>query len=481
MGNINNRARRGSMLVGYVILFLLVISFIGCEQATKTQVESTTPGGKTTEPKESKKPEELLSPVTTAMPTTTPISEFEEAKEVIAVKLQVEEGLLEKIVEDYGEEVVLSVAKDIGEGTYSTNSWIRFTKKSLFVLVDEYKGILSSEASRREHNTYVVGDGTLSKEKVTVTFAGDVNFSENWSTTRYLDKQKNGVKDCFSSDLLKAMVSVDLFMLNNEYTYSTGGEPLKNKKYTFRAKPERVKNLNTLGVDLVSLANNHAYDYGEEALIDTMDTLTEAGIPYVGAGRDLEEAMKPVYYIINGGKIAFVSATQIERSTLYTKEATETSAGVLRTKDPTKFVSVIEEAKKNSDLVMVYVHWGTEHEEYIDGTQRPLANAFIDAGADLIIGAHTHCLQGIEYYKGVPIVYSLGNYWFNSRTLDTGLMEVSVAEDGELGLKFLPCNQKKHKTSLVTKESEKKRILNHLEEISYHVSIDDEGVISNNR
>ena len=81
-----------------------------------------------------------------------------------------------------------------------------------------------------------------------------------------------------------------------------------------------------IGVDLVSLANNHAYDYGEQALLDTFSTLEGAGIPYVGAGRNIEEAKKPVYLIANGMKIAVVSATQIERNAVPdTKEATMTN------------------------------------------------------------------------------------------------------------------------------------------------------------
>lgn len=422
----------------------------------------------------------------TIMPTAEPLAE---AKEVIAASsfsligtaTVLDESFLSWVDTQYGDDVLLSVAKAIQEASYDETLWISLTKKSLHVLIDEYKGILESETLQKEYGIHLIGDGSLTKESVTFRFAGDINFDENWSTTQFLDKQKGGITSCFSPDLLEIMESADVMMLNNEFTYSTRGTPLKNKDYTFRANPSRVKLLHELGVDVVSLANNHTYDYGEEALLDTLSTLEDAEIPYVGAGRNLEEARKPVYYIINGRKVAIVSASQIERSTLYTKQATETSAGVLRTKDPTLFLEVIEEAKEHSDYVIVYVHWGTEHREYIDPTQRPLAEQFIDAGADAVIGGHTHCLQGFEFYNGKPIIYSLGNYWFNRKTLDTGVVELKINDNGETEMTFLPCIQKGLKTSLVTSEKEKKRIIDYMQKISYNVTIDESGIVSDTK
>ena len=103
-------------------------------------------------------------------------------------------------------------------------------------------------------------------------------------------------------------------MVNNEFPYTTGGAPTAGKKFTFRADPKYASWLFDMGADLVSLANNHAYDYGEVSLTDTLDTLEAIGMPYVGAGRNLDEAVKPVSFIANGRKITFVSATQIERT-----------------------------------------------------------------------------------------------------------------------------------------------------------------------
>lgn len=149
-----------------------------------------------------------------------------------------------------------------------------------------------------------------------------------------------------------------------------------------------------LGVDVVSLANNHAYDYGEEALLDTFTTLENAGIPYAGAGRNIEEARKPVYFIANGIKIAVVSAAQIERNAVPdTKEATAASPGVLRCMEPAALLEVIAEAKANSDFVILYIHWGTESQAETDWLQDKQAPIYAQAGVDLIIGDHPHCLQ----------------------------------------------------------------------------------------
>lgn len=378
----------------------------------------------------------------------------------------------------YSEKIVDHIDEQIQGNTYNQWNWYEQTGKTIHVLYDEYLGKVKDEKSQKEHGIVVK---EKKEEKFTFTFAGDINLAEGWSTTQTMD-QRGGIQNCFSKELLQKMKATDIFLLNNEFTYSTKGTPLAGKDYTFRANPKRVSALQKLGVDIVSLANNHTYDYGEEALLDTLDTLQKAGIPYVGAGHNISEAMKPRYYIMNGQKIAIVAASQIERSRLFTKEATETSAGVLRTKTSEKFVKVIQEAKSQSDFVIAYVHWGTENTDRVDGTQRPLGKEFIDAGADFVIGAHPHCLQGIEYYNGKLIVYSLGNYWFNRRTLDTGLLDITFYKDGTQQVRFLPCIQRGGITSLLTSEKEKQRVIQYMESISIGgVILDKDGVIRKNK
>ena len=134
-------------------------------------------------------------------------------------------------------------------------------------------------------------------------------------------------------------------------------------------------------------------------------------------------------------------------------------------------------AKENSDFVIVYIHWGTENEVEPDWAQLDQAPKIAEAGADLIIGDHSHCLQGIAYYGETPVIYSLGNFWFNSKTLDTCMVQVDISENGMEGLRFIPAIQSDCRTDLAY-GSEKERIISYMQSISYDVAIDSEGNVS---
>ena len=313
----------------------------------------------------------------------------------------------------------------------------------------------------------------------TLCFAGDINFDESWATTQYLNSCENGIADCISPELISIMQQADVMWINNEFTYSDRGQALQGKAYTFRANPDRVENLELLGVDIVGLANNHVYDYGKDALIDTMDTLDEAGIPYVGAGHNLEEASEPVYMEVQGKTIAFVAASRAEKNKM-TPQATDTEPGILRCYDTTLFDEEIIEADANADIVVALPHWGTEYSTQLESVQPKTAHEYIDAGADAVIGAHTHCLQGFEYYNGVPIIYSLGNYWFNEKTLDTMLVTLHCYGDNDednMDVIITPALQTNCTTLSVGDKEKHQELYNRLEAISVNVEIDDNGVV----
>lgn len=340
----------------------------------------------------------------------------------------------------------------------------------------KYAEILSDPVYMAENNIY---EKETSKEgEVTLAFGGDILFDPSYSVMASLLQRAGGIHDSISEDLMDEMKNADIMMINNEFPYSGRGIPTEGKQFTFRARPEYVSILEEMGIDIVSLANNHAYDYGEEAFLDTIDTLAGIGMPYVGAGRNLEEASKPVYFIAGDMKIAIVSATQIERlDNPDTKGADDSSAGVFRCLNPDRLLEAVREAKENSDFVVVYIHWGTENTAEVDWLQLDQAPKIADAGADLIIGDHPHCLQPIEYVNGVPVVYSLGNFWFNSKELDTCLVKAVVGEEGLKSLQFVPALQKGCKTSMLHGE-EKARVLNYMRSISPKIDIDEEGYIS---
>ncbi len=314
--------------------------------------------------------------------------------------------------------------------------------------------------------------------EVNIVFAGDINFDERYAIMASMIQRGEGVNGGFSDDVLEVMRSADICMVNNEFPYSNRGEPTENKEYTFRARPEYASYLSDMGVDIVALANNHASDYGEISLLDTLDTLDSIGISHVGAGRNLEEASSPYYFTVKGKTFAFIAATQIEKNAdPSTKGATETSAGVFRCVNDEKLLEVIAGAKKTADFVIVYIHWGTESTAEPDWMQLDAAPRIAEAGADLIIGDHPHVLQPVTYCGDVPVVYSLGNFLFNSRSLDTCLVRVTFTDEGLTGFQFIPARQSNCRVFLA-EESEKDRILQYMRDISPTVTIDDEGYIS---
>jgi len=313
----------------------------------------------------------------------------------------------------------------------------------------------------------------------TLCFGGDISLDEKAVTTAKLDASEGDISKCISPELIEIMQAADVMCLNNEFTYSTNGAPLEGKMYTFRAHPDRVSVLNELGVDIVQLNNNHVYDYGKQAMLDTFDTLDGAGIDYFGAGRNLEEAMSPVYYTLDDKVVAFVGASRAEKNKM-TPQATEERPGILRCYDTELFLQVIEEADANADFVIAVVHWGTEYSYDLEEVQLTTGKEYLDAGADVIIGGHSHCLQGMEFYDGKPIIYSLGNYWFNDKTLDSMLIELHFSgNDAEqkLEVKMIPAIQT-HATTNWIDEVEQQRIFDFMESISINVEIDKDGVVT---
>lgn len=339
-----------------------------------------------------------------------------------------------------------------------------------------YGAILSDKEYMESNHIYEKPNKT--EGIVTLGFAGDILFDDEYAVMANLLRRGDGIENGISESLLSKMQDMDIMMINNEFPYTDRGGPTQDKTFTFRADPSTVNYLDDMGVDIVSVANNHIYDFGEIGLLDTLNILEEKGMPYVGAGRNLEEAMAPVYFISGDIKIAVVSATQIERlDNPDTREATEDTAGVFRCWNPEKLYEVVAEAKEDSDFVIVYIHWGTENVAEPDWAQLDQAPKLAEAGADLIIGDHPHCLQGIQYFGKVPVIYSVGNFWFNSKTVDTCLIQVDISENGIENLQFIPAIQEGCRTDFAYGE-EKERIISYMNSISYGVTIDSEGFVT---
>jgi poly-gamma-glutamate synthesis protein (capsule biosynthesis protein) len=231
-----------------------------------------------------------------------------------------------------------------------------------------------------------------------------------------------------------------------------------------------------MGVDIVSLANNHALDYGAEAFLDTLDLLDENDIKYVGAGRDLDDAMRYEIFEVNDITIAFVSASRVVPD--YSWYAGKDKPGVFATYDPADLNKQIAAAKTEVDFCIVYVHWGVEKNDTPEGYQRDMAKSYIDNGADVVIGSHPHVLQGFEFYNDKPIVYSLGNFIFTDAAKDTMAVTLFLQKDTPIALKVTPYKISNLKTAIV-EDAEKLRVFKeNLENISFGVTVDDDWMIT---
>lgn len=303
---------------------------------------------------------------------------------------------------------------------------------------------------------------------VTLSFAGDVHFSEQYIAAY----DKNGISALADSEMISYMQEADLFILNHEFVFSNRGEAMEDKEYTLRNDPKYVSILQELGTDIVSVANNHVLDFGQDAFLDTLDTLVQAEIAYAGGGRNIEEATAPVVREINGQTFAIFAATRVSPS--YDWYANSKRPGVFQTYDATDLNFAISEAESQYDHTIVFVHWGIERNETPEEYQRTLAKGYIDAGADLVIGCHPHVLQGFEYYNGVPIVYSLGNFLFGNRTGETLLLNAEFSADGELTLQLIPCERT---GGVLTRIQEPTELFNHLTDLSFGAAVSHGGTL----
>ena len=303
---------------------------------------------------------------------------------------------------------------------------------------------------------------------VLLAFAGDVMFSDPFLASY----DKSGISAIADSEMLERMQNADLFVINEEFPFSLRGEAMEDKQFTFRADPKYVEIFQELGVDITTVANNHALDFGRDAFLDTLDTLKSAGITCIGGGYHLSEASAPAVQTIKGQTFAIFGATRVSPSATW--YASDSQAGLFQTYDATLLNQKIAEAHTEYDHVIVFVHWGIEKNETPEDYQRSLAKGYIDAGADLVVGCHPHVLQGFEYYNGVPIVYSLGNYLFGNRDGDTVLLEASYDSEGAPSIQLVPC---KRVGSVLSRIQHPESLFQHLTELSFGVTVAENGTL----
>jgi poly-gamma-glutamate capsule biosynthesis protein CapA/YwtB (metallophosphatase superfamily) len=201
----------------------------------------------------------------------------------------------------------------------------------------------------------------------------------------------------------------DIRIGNLECVIATVGKA-EDKPFTFRAHPRVLKLLRT-HFDAVSLANNHTGDFGPAAFKQMLGFLNQARIPYFGGGNDLQQAHTPLLFKRQGITVAVLGYNEFFPRSFEADVDRPGSAW----SDDEQVVADIQAARQihHADVVIPFMHWGVEDEPYATTRQASLARRMIDAGADAVVGSHPHVTQNTEFYKGRPIVYSLGNFVFD--------------------------------------------------------------------
>lgn len=259
-----------------------------------------------------------------------------------------------------------------------------------------------------------------------------------------------GVKDLQRREGLSAPVAGmrDLFrdadyrVLNLETVVAAEGRTLNHKSYVFRSEPENLNVLKGLGVEGLFLANNHTYDLGPEGVQQTLEQLQLASLSSAGIGKNELDAVRPWFANVKGVKLAFFSLNLVGRSELFARgeRGGTASPGPL-------FFDELRKARLLADYVIVGVHWGNEYELFPNQEQQMLGRRLIREGADAVIGHHPHVPQGMEYYGGKPIIYSLGNFLFGSANYQQthnliAVLRIDTATRKSLGVELYPITGK---------------------------------------
>lgn len=283
-----------------------------------------------------------------------------------------------------------------------------------------------------------------------ILITGDFVIKENYAT------------DYISQEVINLFQNSDFNIVNLEAPVtSASSQIVKTGPHLKAHKESTLSVLKALKIDGVTLANNHVLDYDQQGVMDTLAFCHENSIATVGAGKNKDEASKTFCLNTTEGKIVFINIAENEWAS-----ATENTAGA-NGMDLIDDVKQIQEAKLKSDFVFVIVHGGHEYYNLPSPRMQKQYRFYLDNGADIVIGHHTHCISGSEVYKGKEIYYSLGNFLFTKPSdysdWFTGLiLEVDI-KDGKLDTKLHPVRQQNKTFSLdLLKTEEKEKIFSRI-------------------
>jgi poly-gamma-glutamate capsule biosynthesis protein CapA/YwtB (metallophosphatase superfamily) len=292
-------------------------------------------------------------------------------------------------------------------------------------------------------------DGTA-----TLMFGGDVALTDAYSDLVGTDHTK-----AFSA--FEEGQQADVMMVNLDAPFTSSTTPNPKQSEPFKVDPAKVEVLKNGGIDLVNLANQRVMDYQAAGLEDTLKTLDQAGIRYVGSGLDDKEARRPRILDVDGQRIAYFGYTESDL------QATDTNQPGPNLLDRERITADIQSLREQVDWVVVNFHWGKALAKSPNDWQIGLAHHTIDQGADLVVGYHSNILQGAELYKGRPIVYSLGNFIFGGKSqgnYDTAMLRVAL-KDNQMKVELLPVEVRDFQPKIVSGDRGKE-ILQTVEAVS---------------
>ena len=259
---------------------------------------------------------------------------------------------------------------------------------------------------------------------LTMAFGGDVMFEGHLRSLAYDEDSL--------SELQSTLGAADLSVVNVETSLTEGGTPWPGKPFTFRAPASALDAVAGAGVDAVTMANNHAFDFGDAGAEDTFEAKDNSPIPVVGIGRDEDEAYAPATLEANGVKVAVIGASQVHEETLANRSADEDTAGITASAPDERLDRLVEEvkkAKKTHDVVVTMMHWGVEGAHCPGDLAIDNSKVLEQAGADVIIGAHAHRVNGHGWLGDSYVHYGTGNfvYYLNRDTAGhTGVLTVTI-------------------------------------------------------
>ncbi|RNC69635.1 MAG: CapA family protein [Desulfuromonadales bacterium] len=302
-------------------------------------------------------------------------------------------------------------------------------------------------------------ENTQRDDAITLSAVGDLALH-----AQYDEMIADQAPDYFFSEVAPILRRSDVSFGNLESVLSTMGSPNPAKRLCLRGNLVFARGLSDAGFTVLSLANNHSFDFGTAAFQDMCSLLERNGIQWVGGGMNLAEARKPLVVECKGIKLLFLAYSAADTNGY--NEADDDRPGVA----PFDPALVIEDVTLNRDLadcIIVSLHWGEEFSHYPNPDQRTWARQIIDAGASIVLGHHSHVLQGIERYKEGVIAYNLGSlmmsgpsgdyrYELQDNNRESVILTFTITKEGvadvaitttwlDSGLKSTICAGEKHR------------------------------------